>query len=843
MQKLNKFITKKILKSAILPIIAAEILLVITVFTAAVYQSRSNQALLLERSQKSYTALTMQVAQRMAQAFENVKKDTTALKNILENHFDNRAMHQKMALNFCSEAGFHFIRDLPITSIYTTNIKQLTEEDKINLQLLALSVPPIDAILSPYGKKIDTAWVNIGAKYTLFYPEIDFKEALSPDLDATEQSYYYQADAQHNPEKKTLFIPLFQEPWALTIGQIGAVVSPIYHDGVMEGVVGVSLTSENTQKLSDIALPFGAYVMITDTEGYLLFSSDEARSQKDFQVSSFAGLYKAGKEDKLKTFSVSEYQQAGYLFHEHQISDTGLNLILVAQSDEVSMDVLTIFDNTRKIGLLIFLCVFILHIYLYRALKANMKKMTAEISGPVMDVSKASHRLFKDKALEFQPTDIKELHVLHVNLEKAHKKLINQLYIDALTQLPNEKKLILDQQVLEQQALEQQALEQQSQELILVSLDNFRHISHMYGQHMSDRIILDFIRQLAENMQDYQLYRVSFDTFALLGQAHDALSQHYDTISNITLIEDNISIMLNISLASAGADKPSELSLFARAQIALDEAKSQQHISYLVFNESKHLKDYKENLQWAKRLQEAFDENRLVAYFQPIYDIKQRKVYKFESLVRMLEGDKVISPFFFLGAAARMGKLSDITQLMLKQVFKVSQQYPGVEFSINVSFEDFEQANLLADIQSLAAEYGINPNNIIFELLETGSLSDENKIIETIKALKALGCKIAIDDFGAGNSNFAHLMLMKVDYIKIDGQFVKNILSNKQSLNITKTIKAFADMTDSKTIAEFVSETAIFEEIEALGIDFAQGYCISEPKPADSICDMLKIVQ
>jgi len=138
-------------------------------------------------------------------------------------------------------------------------------------------------------------------------------------------------------------------------------------------------------------------------------------------------------------------------------------------------------------------------------------------------------------------------------------------------------------------------------------------------------------------------------------------------------------------------------------------------------------------------------------------------------------------------------------------------------------------------------KYGVNASNIIFELLETGTLGDEKKIIETINELKVLGCKIAIDDFGTGNSNFAHLMLMKVDYIKIDGQFIKNIHEDQQSLNITKTIKAFADMTGAQTIAEFVSEKEIFDVVKKLEIDFAQGYYISEPKPASLIGKMLKI--
>lgn len=454
--------------------------------------------------------------------------------------------------------------------------------------------------------------------------------------------------------------------------------------------------------------------------------------------------------------------------------------------------------------------------------------MTSEISGPVLEVSEASNKIFQEEAFKFKRSDIKELNVLHGNLEKAHYRLINQLYTDPVTSLPNQKKLLLDIK--------------DEDNLILIRIDNFKSINNIYGPEMGDEVLKIFVMQLENIYKDnFSIYRVYNDVFALLSFSSESLDVHYKKIRNITIVKDKISIILNYTLSLAESLKKSELSLFARAEIALEEAAKQEHLNYLVFDESKHLKNYKENLKWAKKLQDAFDKNNLVAYFQPIYSIKENRVYKFESLVRMIDGDKVISPFFFLGAAARMGKLSDITRIMLKQVFKISTKYPEIEFSINVSFEDFEQANILPEIKALMKEYKVDTSNIIFELLETGTLGDEKIIIDTIKDIKALGCKIAIDDFGTGNSNFAHLMLMQVDYIKIDGQFIKNIHVDQQSLNITKTIKDFAYMTGAKTIAEFVSEKVILELITELDIDFAQGYYISEPRPECYIDEMLKI--
>ena len=828
MQILNAYVFNKVLRSSILPIAITEVFLIMLILCVGYYRFEITKELSIERSTRSFEALSIQMTKEMEEEFGNVINDATALKEIIEPFIENSHIHNNLNLNIINEDGFNYINNIQTASVYTTNVNFLDDIDKKNLETLYLLASPVHAIMKKYEKKVDSAWINIGSKYSLYYPKINLIDELSPDLDATKQSYYYQADSEHNPQKRTNFIPLFNEPWALNIGQIGAVVSPIYKDTKMIGVVGISLTAESTKRLSAINLPFNAYVMITDRDGYLLYSSNEAQSFKDFSISSFTGLYEKKVNEPLVMFEFSPTKDSDYLFHQHSVEDTRLELILVTKKSEISKDFVEIFDKTRKFGLILLLFIFVLHIYLYKKLKSNTIKITQEISGPVSEVSDASSKLFQEEAFSFEKSDIEELNTLHENLEKAHSKLINQLYTDATTSLPNQKKLLFDIQ--------------EKDSLILLRVNNLKDINSIYGPEMGEAVLKEFVSKLQKIYnKSYELYRVDSDIFGILGENEESLKLHYNALKDITIIKDNISIVLNFSISMAEPSQISELTLLTRAEIALDEAKRQEHLNYVVFHESKHLKDYQNNVKWAQKLQDAFDENRLVAYFQPIYNIEENRVYKFESLVRMIDGDKIISPFFFLGAAARMGKLSDITRIMLKQVFETSVKFPKVEFSINVSFEDFEQADLLPEIKNLMERYKVNASNIIFELLETGTLGDEAQIIETIQALKALGCKIAIDDFGTGNSNFAHLMLMKVDYIKIDGQFIKNIHEDQQSLNITKTIKAFADMAGSKTIAEFVSEKENFDVIKELGIDFAQGYFISEPKPASVISEMLKI--
>ncbi|HIC43231.1 MAG TPA: GGDEF domain-containing protein, partial [Sulfurimonas sp.] len=484
-------------------------------------------------------------------------------------------------------------------------------------------------------------------------------------------------------------------------------------------------------------------------------------------------------------------------------------------------------------GFISLLAIVIIHLFLFLYIRSKTKQISKVISKPVQEIAHISELLFDENKLELEQSSILEFDILQGNLHKAHEKLQEQLYFDIQTYLPNLNKLYND--------INENSI------LILVCVENYKMIQNIYGPKVSLNVLTEITKMLKIfPRSSIQLYRIYNDTFALHCDSktylQDELKYLYNKLSLAHIHLDEFDISLNYALSLSLPSENSDLPLFSRADIALDEAKKQEHRKYLSFDEnSNDKKRFKEHQEWAKRFQSALHENRLVPFFQPIYNIKDKKVHKFESLVRMIEGDNVISPYFFLGVAKQMGKLSDITLLMLRHVFDLAQTYTDVEFSVNTSFEDFEEAGLLTDIQKLIAEFGINTQNIIIEILETGKYKDEKHVIKTIHELKAMGFKIAIDDFGAGNSNFAHLMLMQVDFIKIDGQFVKNICDDEQSQNITKTINAFAHMTGALSIAEFVADEEIYKKIEALGIDFAQGYHISEPKPASQIDAMLKL--
>ena len=181
-------------------------------------------------------------------------------------------------------------------------------------------------------------------------------------------------------------------------------------------------------------------------------------------------------------------------------------------------------------------------------------------------------------------------------------------------------------------------------------------------------------------------------------------------------------------------------------------------------------------------------------------------------------------------------------QMIEKELYALVEKIDELKsMEVGVNFTESERAfDLVLYIQENQYAYGITPSQITFELLETDAIEEVEPIMSALAKLKKDGYKIAIDDFGTGHSNFAHLMMMQVDFIKIDGQFIKNINTDPNSATISKTITKFSQLMGAQSVAEFVSDEAVFKRVKKFGIDYAQGYFISPPMPSEKIFSFLQ---
>ena len=236
------------------------------------------------------------------------------------------------------------------------------------------------------------------------------------------------------------------------------------------------------------------------------------------------------------------------------------------------------------------------------------------------------------------------------------------------------------------------------------------------------------------------------------------------------------------------------------------------------------------NLKTLKMIKNAIDKSRIFIYFQDIVDNKTKETSKYEVLVRLINEDgKVLTPYHFLNIAKKAKYYSQITQIVLKYAFEALNK-TSKDISINLSALDIEKSSTQDYIFELLEKYSSQAKRIVFELLEDEEMKDFTLIKEFIVKVKTYGVKIAIDDFGAGYSNFERLLDYKPDILKIDGCLVKNIHKDVYSLNVVETIVAFAKKQNIKTIGEYVENEEIYNVLKRIGVDYSQGYYFSEPK-------------
>lgn len=268
--------------------------------------------------------------------------------------------------------------------------------------------------------------------------------------------------------------------------------------------------------------------------------------------------------------------------------------------------------------------------------------------------------------------------------------------------------------------------------------------------------------------------------------------------------------------------------IIPKAFSALNHAKKLlSKIYFLDIDDELFKEQQKKEIAYNVLIKDAVQQGKIVPFYQPIYDNKLKKITKFECLARLLDNNRVLYPFDFLEQVRLMGFMRSITYAIINNSFKAFAKN-NLEFSINITEEDIRDTQTIDYLRNRCEKYGINPSRIIIEILEDIEFDDDDLIVNNILILKDMGFKIAIDDFGYANSNFGRLIKMQIDYIKIDGRFIKNMDSNPISHKIVRSITDFAKNIGVQCIAEHVHSESVHNLVRKLGVEFSQGYYIGE---------------
>ncbi len=372
--------------------------------------------------------------------------------------------------------------------------------------------------------------------------------------------------------------------------------------------------------------------------------------------------------------------------------------------------------------------------------------------------------------------------------------------------------------------------------LVFFDIINFSTINKQYGKKFGNDIIKATARALEKNIKDdMRLFKIESDRFAVLCKNADKkmieefskqIIAFFD-MSNLLVNGSEININFTIGAAAMNGENDSLMD----CEYALDWAKRLgRRIYYIYEPDSSPMQNEYETIQWLNRTKQLISENKIEPFFQAIYDLKTEKIVKYEVLARAVDGENVYAPYLFLGAAERLGLLTSITKIMINKSFAffANNEY---HFSINITERDLLEENFYNFLVTKTKHYGISSSRVTLEILEGVTMGvDSNSIVKRLNELRDYGFLLAVDDFGVENSNFSRLLEIDLDFIKIDGIFIKNIVNSKKDENIVRAIVSLAKTLEIKTVAEFVENQEIMDKIRECGVDYAQGYHIGKPK-------------
>lgn len=398
--------------------------------------------------------------------------------------------------------------------------------------------------------------------------------------------------------------------------------------------------------------------------------------------------------------------------------------------------------------------------------------------------------------------------------------------IDEITSLPSREYLIKDIDSLEDEAM-----------LVILHINQIEAIKQLYGFELVKKIIIDKAETLGHLIKNSEasLYSINLQKFAILVR-DKTLFEKYFSILQYSIFNNIDSYTYNIdngekviSDFTAGISYGIE-HLHHTANVALQEAMV-LNASYKIYNKDPECVKLKKSLLRKRHIYKtALHEGYVVPYFQPIIDAKDGSVMKYEALARLqLPSGEIIAPYDFLGLAVEDKTFEFFTRQMMQKVFNIYEKV-DVEISMNLTYENIRSKTMLDYIKNRLDKYG--GDRITFEIVETEEIGDYEVVENFILMIKEYGCKISIDDFGSGYSNFINLIKLNIDFIKIDGTLITKLLSDEKAKLMVGGVVNFAKNINIKTIAEFVSSKEISECVKGLGIDYLQGYYHGEPRCA-----------
>lgn len=391
--------------------------------------------------------------------------------------------------------------------------------------------------------------------------------------------------------------------------------------------------------------------------------------------------------------------------------------------------------------------------------------------------------------------------------------------------------------------------DQNAMALLYIDLDNFKYVNDTMGHLAGDQLLVEVASILKANTRDTDLLaRLGGDEFAVIlfrpEPAHivEAAERFRHAIQEYHFVcEGNlVNIACSIGLAVIDDSVKGKDQILSRADIACAEAKKRgRNIVYMFTEDDQNkISTMSSDIGWASTIKQSIANEHFILAGQPIVSIESGDIDFVELLLRLRNDDNdLIMPSGFIPSAERFGLMADIDRWVIKHALALLAQMQAsddrLHFSINLSANLIDDSNLIQFINQQFEYYNISPERLLFEVTESVAIANLQNASTVLRQLQQFGCATALDDFGVGYSSFTYLKELPVDYVKIDGSFVRNIDKDELNLAFVRSINDIAHAMGKKTIAEFVETRTCLQRLKEIGVDYAQGFFLGKPELFD----------
>jgi len=371
--------------------------------------------------------------------------------------------------------------------------------------------------------------------------------------------------------------------------------------------------------------------------------------------------------------------------------------------------------------------------------------------------------------------------------------------------------------------------------LLIIDIDGFKFINDTYGHPVGDEVLRTVADRLTIGAQGGTVARLAGDEFAVVLQnvgqdeAQAAARRIHQELSNIVinLPVGELRIQTSIGVAVAPAFGKTPQDLVRAADVALYHAKKsgRNRVDTLSKDMGEAIMDI---FSQGFELRNALNNGLIAPFLQPIWDLRTNELMAYEVLTRLKRGKDYVAADEFVLIAEDLGLIREMDLFIINKA--LSSVPKGVHLFVNISMSSFFAPEFLEDFRALLKSPQAQGRQITIEFTERQTTDMTSDFFRLLDDIRAGGCKIALDDFGAGYSTYSYLRQLKPDFVKIDGSFVQQMLTNPLDNKIVEHIRELSSVFGAKSIAEHVEDAKTVEVLTRLGVDFAQGYYYGKPK-------------